>query len=317
MDTRSFDVSPLFASGAVYTSSILDIVLSQVGAASAGFVWVYVYVWVWCCGLWRCQGTESSCAHLVLHLLWWPHPPLQAMYNPSVILLLEQLIAGMDAVGAGRTRAGDRGGVLCPGRGGGALGENALSSMSAVRLCTVGVWLGLRGSMLEGGCPLLFPCLTPGSCTVPPAPYCVTPGNGMSQLLLGMGVVGTGLSALTLGGSTSREGPDGGTARQPTGDACTCLCGWGIFPCTCQTACLIHVSWHGGSFYACLRIPSLSVQARDPPPPCFLFSEDWRPPVPFTRRAIPRAGAGGAVGPKVPVDAGRGVRVLTCKSSRG
>ncbi len=31
LDSRSFDVSPLFASGAVYTSSILDMVLSQVG----------------------------------------------------------------------------------------------------------------------------------------------------------------------------------------------------------------------------------------------------------------------------------------------
>ena len=36
--------------------------------------------------------------------------PPQALYNPSVILLLEQLISGMDAVGSGRTRARDRGG---------------------------------------------------------------------------------------------------------------------------------------------------------------------------------------------------------------
>lgn len=60
-DKRGYQLSQHFASGTVYTSSVLDILMCQ------------------------------------------------ALFNPSIVMLLEQLIVGMDSVGMGRTRVPRRG----------------------------------------------------------------------------------------------------------------------------------------------------------------------------------------------------------------
>ena len=56
----------------------------------------------------RCRCLHAA-EHATLSLPLSLYRRTQALYNPSVVMLLEQLVAGLDAIGSGRTRVGDSG----------------------------------------------------------------------------------------------------------------------------------------------------------------------------------------------------------------